>query len=92
MVEHPQGILRPLRSFGYDDLKALHFAVGEMKDMTYRPPQAIDFFKAGDLDFTGTIVYADRTGQRRRTVFRRRWDVERQGFCRLADPDQEYSD
>jgi hypothetical protein len=49
-------------------------------------------FEIGDLYFAITIVYADSAGQRRRSVFRRRWDVESQRFCRLDDPDQEYSD
>jgi hypothetical protein len=86
------GGLRPLRSYGHDCLKRLNFAVGEMKDLTYCPKQALNFFSSMELYFVGTIVYSDGAGQRRRTVFRRRWDVERQGFVSLGDPDQEYSD
>lgn len=94
MVENlpPYASLRPLRSYGHDCLGPQHFAVGEMKDMKY--PHLVNFFTDGDMElyFVGTIVYVDRENQRRRTVFRRRWDVEMQGFRRLDDPDQEYSD
>jgi hypothetical protein len=85
--------LRPLRSYGHDCLGQLHFAVGQMIDRTYTPREPLNFFSSMELDFVGTIVYADRENQRRRTVFRRRWDVDTQGFRRLInDPDQEYSD
>jgi hypothetical protein len=43
--------------------------------------------------FTGTIVYADDLGNRRRTVFRRRWNSK--SFVRLSpeeERDHEYSD
>lgn len=94
MVEyiHPDGVLRPLRSYGYDCLGRLHFAVGEVKDRTYFPPQPLNFFCDNILYFVGTIVYSDSAGHRRRTVFRRRWDTKRQGFFSVGDPDQEYSD
>jgi hypothetical protein len=47
----------------------------------------------GAIHFAMTIVYADSERQhRRRSVFRRKWDRERKGFCRLNDPDQEYTD
>jgi hypothetical protein len=94
MVEYVPGneILRPLRSYGHDCLGRLHFAVGEVKDRTYFPPQPLNFFCDNILYFVGTIVYSDPAGHRRRTVFRRRWDTDRQGFFSVDDPDQEYSD
>jgi hypothetical protein len=44
------------------------------------------------LYFTGAILYADDAGNRRRSVFRRRWDDESKAFVRVDDPDQEYAD
>jgi len=101
-------VKRPLRSSGHSDLGQLTFAVGEIRDLTYRIPGEIDFFirfpdakrigiedrppMRGDLHFTGTIIYADSSGQRRRSVFRRRWDDNRKGFYGVDDPDREYSD
>jgi hypothetical protein len=88
---HPNGVFRPLRSYGHDCLGRLHFAVGEVKDRTYSPSQPLEFF-GNVLYFVGTIVYSDSAGHRRRTVFRRRWDTDQQGFFSVDDPDQEYSD
>ena len=100
-------IVRPLRSFGHDDLGRLTFGVGQLMDLPYRIPREVSMSvtvldHAGspafwpkregvEYHFAGTIVYEDLAGQRRRTVFRRRWDHV-QGFRRLDDPDQEYSD
>ncbi len=110
MVEFlPDGrALRPLRSFGHDDLGRLVFEAGEMKDLTYVIPgvtgmSADDMMRVGIEEglisgqgyFTGTIVYEDDVGIKRRAVFRRRWNVEGKSFARL-DPaqerDNEYSD
>ena len=101
-------IVRPLRSFGHDDLGRLTFGVGQLMDLPYRIPREVSMSvtvldHAGspafwpkregvEYHFAGTIVYEDLAGQRRRTVFRRRWDHDVQGFRRLDDPDQEYSD
>ena len=50
------------------------------------------FIRGEFIHFAMTIVYADLTGQRRRSVYRRRWNPDKGGFYRLDDPDQEYSD
>jgi hypothetical protein len=100
--------IRPLRSSGHDELGQITFAVGEMKDLTYSVPAHIGPYlltpemmrirtergppMVGDFYFTGAILYEDDAGNRRRSVFRRRWDHERQGFFRMEDKDQEYAD
>jgi len=103
----PDKLARNLRSFGHDDLGRLVFAAGEMKDLTYRCPtdvawllatysaagkQHIDTTKLWNLYFAGAILYSDDAGNLRRSVFRRRWDFERECFCRVDNPDQEYAD
>ena len=104
----PRGrFIRPLRSYGHDDLGRLTFAAGEMKDLTYRVPGEISAYimfpdamrigaeneppMIGHFYFTGTILYSDDAGNKRRSVFRRRWDSLSEGFDR-ADPDLEYAD
>lgn len=52
----------------------------------------ITSFIKGETHFFMTIVYADSAGQRRRSVFHRKWDDKRRGFYRFDDPDQEYTD
>jgi len=100
--------LRPLRSFGYDELSRLVFEAGEMKDLTYAVPgvtgkNSADMIRVGIEEglipgqsyFTGTIVYEDDLHVRRRTVFRRRLNVEGKSFERLSpeqERDNEYSD
>jgi hypothetical protein len=98
---------RNLRSNGHNDLGIITFAAGEMKDLTYRLPTealwytvmttiepsiSINEERAGTLYFAGAILYADDAGNRRRSVFRRRWDLQRKAFVRVDDPDQEYAD
>jgi hypothetical protein len=100
--------IRPLRSQGHDDLGRLTFAAGEMKDLTYAIPNEVGFYirhpdtmrigiedkppMIGDFYFTGAILYSDAAGNKRRSIFRRRWDKDRKGFYRLNDLDQEYAD
>ena len=103
--------LRPLRSFGHDDLGKISFAIGEVKEMTYPIPHDIAFSMTyghtrriatnvsppfhGSQYFTGTIVYEDASGHRRRSVFRRLWNQSSGGggsFERLAALDQEYAE
>ena len=103
--------LRPLRSFGHDDLGQITLAAGEVRDITYPMPSAISFPMMfpetrrigiegrppvhGETFFTGTIVYEDGNGRRRRTVFRRQWNQSPGSvgaFNRVGDPDQEYAD
>ena len=100
--------LRPLRSFGHDDLGRLVFEAGEMKDLTYVVPgvtgaNAADMIRVGIEEglisghsfFTGTIVYEDDLRVRRRAVFRRRLNVKGKCFDRLGpaeERDNEYSD
>lgn len=94
---------RNLRSYGHDDLGRLTFTGGEMKDLTYPVPREIGLYTIGhsvprigeenwNSYFAGAILYSDAAGNRRRSVFRRRWDHGRQGFYRTDDPDQEYAD
>jgi hypothetical protein len=101
------GAIRPLRSYGHDDLGKLTFAAGEMKDLTYRIPSGIaayirfpDMMRIGVEDkppmighfyFTGAILYSDDAGNKRRSVFRRRWDTLWEGF-HGPEEDQEYAD
>jgi len=101
-------VTRPLRSSGHNDLGQLTFAVGGIRDLTYPMSEEMEFFirfpdakrigeedrppMFGNYHFTGTIIYADSSGQRRRSVFRRRWYDNRKSFYRVDDPDQEYSD
>jgi hypothetical protein len=95
--------VRPLLSTGHNDLGAVSLGVGEVKDMSYETPDwvvagvvpikgstELYWLPGAEIHFAGTIVYEDTAGQRRRTVFRRRWDGK--AFRRLDDPDQEYAD
>jgi hypothetical protein len=102
--------IRPLRSPGHDDLGKLALAAGETRDLTYDLPGEIGFAITfpetrrigiegrpvfGQRYFTGTIVYADNLGVRRRSVFRRIWDDGRHAFVRLPidlERDHEYCD
>jgi hypothetical protein len=93
--------IRPLRSFGHDDLGRLVLLAGEMKDLTYdipgelSVPMIIPSIRRIGIDgqppvfgeryFTGTLVYADDLGIRRQSVFRRRWDDASHSFVRLAN-------
>jgi hypothetical protein len=101
-------VLRPLRSFGHDELGRIVFAPGEMKDLTYTVPgvtgtQSSDMMRVGIEEglipgkgyFTGTILYEDDLGIRRRSVFRRKMSTDGKGFERLSgaeERDNEYSD
>lgn len=97
-----QNHIPPLRSAGHDDLGRLSFEVGEAKELLYEVPPDLDFnsgFKqairgqpSGQIYFGGTIVYSDRRGQRRRTLFRRSWNAAVQRFGYLRDGDLEYED
>jgi hypothetical protein len=96
----PDGVpIRPLRSFGHDDLGRLVLAAGETRDLTYDLPGDIGFAIMfpdsrrigiegppvfGQRYFAGTIVYADDLGVRRRSVFRRIWVDDRHAFVRLT--------
>jgi hypothetical protein len=103
--------LRPLRSFGHDDLGQITLDAGEVRDITYSMPGPVSFAMMfpgsrrigiegrppvhGETFFTGTIVYEDGNGHRRRTVFRRQWNQPPGSvgaFNRVGDPDQEYAD
>lgn len=105
----PDGsVLRPLRSFGHDELGRIVFQPGEMKDLTYTVPgvtgtQSSDMMRVGievglirgQRYFTGTVLYEDDLGVRRRSVFRRKMNAEGKGFERLSvaeERDNEYSD
>jgi hypothetical protein len=93
--------VRPLRSFGHDDLGRLILAAGEMKEricpipgelsVAMRVPNirriGIDGKEPifGERYFTGTIVYADEIGVRRQTAFRRIWNDQSQSFVRLTN-------
>jgi hypothetical protein len=96
--------LRPLRSFGHDDLGRLNFAGGESKDLTYPLPAEISFaikFPGtrrigiedrpavfGERYFVGVLVYEDDLRVKRRSIFRRRWDDKSLTFSRLS-PEEE---
>jgi hypothetical protein len=91
--------LRPLRSFGHDDLGRLTFGAGQARDLTYKLPDEISFaikFPAsrrigiegqppvfGERYFVGALVYTDDLGVRRRSIFRRRWNDDSLTFVRL---------
>jgi hypothetical protein len=96
--------IRPLRSFGHDDLGRIVLAAGEARDLTRDLPGDIGFAIMfpdsrriglegqppvfGERYFTGTIVYEDDRRVRRRSVFRRKWDDSSHSFVRLS-PEQE---
>ncbi|MGB6534585.1 MAG: hypothetical protein WBF58_01330 [Xanthobacteraceae bacterium] len=101
--------LRPLRSAGNNNLKGYIFAGGEIKDLDYKLPGPISFAmmypdsrrigiegkppEFGNDYFTGTLIYADDLGTKRRSVFRRRWNGK--SFERLTpeeERDHEYAD
>jgi hypothetical protein len=103
----PNQSIRNLRSYGYNDLGQIIFASGEMKELTYEAPTDVDWHiimtsvtrrdrtdeeKAWTLYFVGSILYSDDAGNRRESVFRRRWDRHREAFVRVDDPDQDYVD
>jgi hypothetical protein len=71
--------LRPLRSAGHFDLKGCVFDGGEIKDLTYDLPAQFAFSSGSiiikDEYFAGTIIYEDELGIKRRSVFRRRWNL-----------------
>ncbi len=97
--------VRNLRSFGHDDLGQMRFAPGEIKDLSV--PAGVAGFHIhfpetnhivgedgrvfGGVYFAGAILYSDSLGNLRRSVFRRRWYYDRQGFYRTDDPDHEYA-
>ena len=109
LAEEMQGksALRPLLTNGTNELGRLVIAPGEVRDESYRPQDSLGFSFAaqmgdrrgsvfgGDRYFSGTVVYTDDLGTRRRSVFRRRWMVRDRGFVHL-DPkeerDNEYAD
>jgi hypothetical protein len=98
--------IRPLRSAGHDDLGRITFAGGEVRDLTHAPQMGAyiripDMMRIavedqppmiGEIYFTGAILYSDDVGNRRRAVFRRRWDRGSKGFIGMNDSDQEYAD
>ena len=105
IADHP---VRNLRSFGHDDIGRLKLAAGEIKDLTkslddeggilIRFPNAARIEiegkpkRSGEVHFAGAVLYQDSLGNRRRSVFRRRWHNGRKCFCRIDDPDLEYAD
>jgi hypothetical protein len=95
---YPEAPVRPIWSAGFHDLDDRHFDAGETKLLTFQIiPDFIQYFRRSPaptdrVDFTGTIVYTDRSGTKRRTVFRRSWLYPAMRFYRHPDPDQEYSD
>jgi hypothetical protein len=100
--------LQALRSAGYDCLGRLSLTVGEVKEATYKiqeshrlaskyPDRKVGVTGEsapafGSFYFTGTIVYEDGSGHRRRSVFRRRWNGKSGGFEQLENPAYEYED
>ncbi len=96
--------MRPIRSFGHDDLKKLVLKGGESKELTYPIPNEVSFairwpeaIRIGIEDkpgligktyFVGALVYEDDLGVKRRTIFRRRWDPGSLVFVRLT-PEEE---
>lgn len=100
--------IRNLRSAGHNDLGPIKIAAGEVADLIHiiSDERARAYIRFGpgslrleavagiiwNLYFTGAIVYQDSAGNRRRSVFRRQWDPEREGFYRTDDPDHEYAD
>ena len=97
-LTYPEAPVRPIWSEGFHDLDDRHFAAGETKLLTFQIiPDFIQYFRRTPapterVDFTGTIVYTDRSGKKRRSVFRRSWLHPAMRFYRHPDPDQEYSD
>jgi hypothetical protein len=102
-----RGAPQSLLPTGHSDLGRLTFAPGEFRDLSYLindgtvqlmlrlPNNRFDFNESqpgGDLYFSGALVYEDDVGNRRRSVFRRKWDMGGKGFLRVADPDLEYAD
>jgi hypothetical protein len=100
--------IRPLRSVGHDMLGRLTFEGGQVWDLLYQPNFSA-FMRVPDLKrigseerpsligseiyFTGAILYEDGAGIRRRSIFRRRWVDDRDGFVRMKDErDHEYAD
>jgi hypothetical protein len=81
------------------EIQQINWPLGEI-GFNIRFPTAGKAVKVGDLTsfpkghshLAITIVYAGATGQKRRSVFRRRWNSEIRSFERIDDPDQEYSD
>jgi hypothetical protein len=103
--------IRPLRSFDHNDLGRIVFAAGQVRELTYDLPPDLGFAimfpnsrriglegqppVQGERYFTGTIVYEDDRGVRRRSIFRRIWDDSSHSFVRLfpnQEQDHEYSD
>jgi hypothetical protein len=92
--------LRPLLSTGKNDLGTVTLAAGELRELSYRPHGDLGFSFAsqmgdrkvsmfiGDRYFTGTVIYVDEIGIRRRSVFRRKWQAGERRFVRL-DPEEE---
>jgi len=86
-------------SLGIGEIKSVSWPLGEI-DFNIRYPRAgkavknrdLTSFPLGEAHLAITIVYTDSQGHKRRSVFRRRWNVENERFERLDDPDQEYSD
>jgi hypothetical protein len=93
--------VRPLRSFGHDDLGRIVLSAGEMREFTCAVPGELSVAMKypdirrigidgkepvfGERYFTGTIVYIDDTGIRRQSVFRRIRDDKSRSFVRLAN-------
>jgi hypothetical protein len=100
--------IRNMRSHGHNDLGNLVIRPGDFADLTFSVPVEFSSYllfgknalrledigrrQAGNCYFAGTVVYADDLGNRRRMVFRRRWDEVRGGFYPTGDPEHEYSD
>jgi hypothetical protein len=94
-------LMRPLLSTGHNDLGQIRLAAGEMKELSYKPDDSLGFFGqghqsfAGHRYFTGTIIYTDDLGVRRRSVFRRLFHEGGRQFRRLSadqERDNEYAD
>lgn len=106
-IANTKAALRSLLSTGKDDLGRRVLTGGEYKELPYKPTHDHAFIFnmgggpgsgtlfTGPLYFTGTIVYVDDLGTRRRSVFRRQWHNGDRRFIRLPpeeERDNEYAD
>jgi hypothetical protein len=97
------GVVRPIRALGHNDLGEVKFQPGQYFDFLYpMTPQEISLLgrssinvSAGlgpefDCYFVGAIIYADKSGNLHTSAFRRKYQTK--VFIRIADVDQEYTD
>jgi hypothetical protein len=90
--------VRNVRADGHNTLGHLTFEPGETRQLSCPWPQDVSYTTLnmqleGKVHFAGEIIYVDRAGHQRRSVFRRICDLkEGDGFRRSPDPDHEYAD